>query len=362
MELVASARCGIKMLQLIQPPAMQALLQLEAQQLRHRQTKHWNPKFKKLRKLKFIKMDIPNLQEKPGDLSQEEMRSRLKERGVLPPRPWLERPFHISCTGGIFEPYVPPEGDGKKSFISSAGAKQKFEFLEKKSKSVLAVRKIRSYEEDFRKEDFVNDAQDIYIAAHTQMAAKDKYKLREFITERCYPEMMHNIRDKTIHWRFLQSLEPPKLVHARVTDMITKDNLFAQVTVRFHTQQMLAIYDRFGRLMHGSETLSKDVLEYVVFEKHISNEYGKWRLHDKIIPDWLPPKEPGMVTYRVIEESEEEAIEALLPEGDKKLEAGKVQQLQEKQPTQIEATATSSAVSEAQAVSESNAKPASPSI
>ena len=28
---------------------------------------------------------------------------------------------------------------------------------------------------------------------------------------------------------------------------------------------------RFGRLIHGSEVVAKDVLEYVVFEKHLSN-------------------------------------------------------------------------------------------
>lgn len=50
--------------------------------------------------------------------------------------------------------------------------------------------------------------------------------------------------------------------------------------------------------MHGSEILAKDVLEYVVFEKHLANEYGQWRLHDKIIPDWLPPREPSERTYR----------------------------------------------------------------
>lgn len=54
--------------------------------------------------------------------------------------------------------------------------------------------------------------------------------------------------------------------------------------------------------MHGSKILAKDVLEYVVFEKHLANEYGTWRIHDKIIPDWMPPKEPGFLTYKVTKE------------------------------------------------------------
>jgi len=64
--------------------------------------------------------------------------------------------------------------------------------------------------------------------------------------------------------------------------------------------KILAIYDRFGRLAYGSEKLSKDCLEYVVFEKHIADEYGCWRLHGKILPDWLPAgtQQPILRTMR----------------------------------------------------------------
>jgi len=55
-------------------------------------------------------------------------------------------------------------------------------------------------------------------------------------------EMMHNIDSKTLRWSFIKSIEPPRVVHARVTDIITQDNLFAQLTVRFHTKQVYKIY------------------------------------------------------------------------------------------------------------------------
>lgn len=71
--------------------------------------------------------------------------------------------------------------------------------------------------------------------------------------------------------------------------------------------QTLAVYDRFGRLMHGSETVAKDVLEYVVFEKHLANVYGSWRLHGKIIPDWQGRRPASRLTY-VMEEDEDEAV------------------------------------------------------
>ncbi|KAJ6632872.1 putative 39S ribosomal protein L45, mitochondrial [Pseudolycoriella hygida] len=293
----------LQMFHIASPCARTILLPTERlTNVRHH--KHYNPKFKKLRALKFVSVEIPKFDEKEGDLSEEEIRSRMKARGILPPRPWLERPFFIASTGGTFEPYVPPEGDGKRSAITTVGAKQKFDFIQKKSKSMMAIRKIRNYEEDFDHSKFAEVAQDIYVKSHEALCTKDKYRLRELVTERVYPEMMHNIHGKTIHWKFIKSLEPPRVVHARCTEIVTSENVFAQVTVRFHTQQLLAIYDRFGRLMHGSETLVKDVLEYIVFEKQIVNEYGVWRLHEKIIPDWMPPKEPSSLTYRIVDEPE----------------------------------------------------------
>lgn len=63
-------------------------------------------------------------------------------------------------------------------------------------------------------------------------------------------------------------------------------------------RQILAIYDRFGRLAFGSERLAKDCLEYVVFEKHLADEYGRWRIHGKVTPDWMPRGQPVLRTMR----------------------------------------------------------------
>lgn len=53
----------------------------------------------------------------------------------------------------------------------------------------------------------------------------------------------------------------------------------------------VALYDRFGRLLLGTEHEAKPVLEYVVFENHIASADGVWRLHDKVYPEWIKPKQ-----------------------------------------------------------------------
>lgn len=265
-------------------PRCKALTQF----VRHNNAKHWNPKWKKLRGEKVIKIDLSNFEKNYDQLTPDEKRTKMKEKGILPQKPWMERPIYISCTAGIFEPYVPPEGDGKFSAVTTEGAKQNIEFLTKKTKSYAAVKKIKRYEEGFNVKEFPDQVIDTYKDAHRALMDEDRTKLTQFVTEKLYPEMLYNIENKIIKWEFVKSLEPARVVHARSTNLITETNLFAQVTVRFHTQQKLSIYDRFGRLMSGSDVIPKDVLEYIVFEKHISNEYGKWRLHAKIIPPWMP--------------------------------------------------------------------------
>lgn len=48
-----------------------------------------------------MKFELPDLNEDTQEMSQEKMRQKMKERGLLPPRPWMERSFYISATGQL---------------------------------------------------------------------------------------------------------------------------------------------------------------------------------------------------------------------------------------------------------------------
>lgn len=139
----------------------------------------------------------------------------------------------LFISGGTFESYVPPEGDGKASIVSPTRAKQTAELLSKKSKSMMAIRKIKSFEEDFDSKEFALKAQNVYVKAHESLANNDKFTLRECVTEKAYSEFRHNTSLRTIKWKFLESLEPPRVVHARTTDIVSKENIFGQVSLTF---------------------------------------------------------------------------------------------------------------------------------
>ncbi|XP_018416095.1 PREDICTED: 39S ribosomal protein L45, mitochondrial [Nanorana parkeri] len=220
----------------------------------------------------------------------EEMARKAKAAGIIVPEEIMERPINVSCTAGIFEPYVPPEGDARLSTLSKDGLKQRTEQLKQTAASYLAIRRVKNYDEEFSTKSFPEKAQEIFITAHKYLTLFDRHKLHNLVTERCYPEMVRGNRYRTIHWSFVESLEAPRVVQVRCPEMVSKGNVYSQVTVRMYSKQTLIIYDRFGRVECGKDK-PRDVLEYVVFERHLVNPYGAWRMHGKIVPAWAPPKE-----------------------------------------------------------------------
>ncbi|XP_030076866.1 large ribosomal subunit protein mL45 isoform X1 [Microcaecilia unicolor] len=204
--------------------------------------------------------------------------------------------FSFFHAAGIFDAYIPPEGDARLTSLSKDGLKQRTEHFKQNVASQLAIRKVKDYDGDFSVKTFPEKAQEIFIEAHNYLTNFDRHKLHTLVTERCYPEMVRGNRYKSLRWSFVESLESPRVVQVRCPEMVNKGNLYGQVTVRMHTRQTLAIYDRFGRLMYGQEDMPKDVLEYVVFERHLVNPYGSWRMHGKIVPVWAPSKDPIVKT------------------------------------------------------------------
>ncbi|NXF40107.1 RM45 protein, partial [Nyctibius bracteatus] len=201
----------------------------------------------------------------------------------------------------IIDPYVPPEGDARLTSLSKDGLKQKMEKLKQTAASQLAY--VPPPELVCGAEVLLGIVSEpLYVDLSNSVCftcSFNKQKLHSLVTERCYPEMVRGNRYKTIRWSFVESLEPPRVVHVRCDSIVNRGNLYGQVTVRMHTRQILAIYDRFGRLMYGGEQVPKDVLEYVVFERYLVNPYGTWRMHGKIVPEWAPPKEPIVKTVMI---------------------------------------------------------------
>ena len=72
--------------------------------------------------------------------------------------------------------------------------------------------------------------------------------------------------------------------------------------------------------MFGNETLPKDVLEYIIFERVLTNPYSQWRVHSKIVPAWFPQSDPLLYTFEKpnIEAIDEDTPTDTIEEEDKR--------------------------------------------
>jgi len=193
--------------------------------------------------------------------------------------------FTIDSTGQIFSSYVPPE---KKQFmLTGQGANQRWESLKALVQSTYAVAMIKRNVKPFRAVDFAKAAQKKFIDVNNALqedSKKSDLLMKEHATLMVIRALKTQFQNpaKKVHWRFLEEIDRPKVVHARVASIYDKDNLFAQVTVRMHSEQILAIKDRYNRTLKGDAKKSKNVIDYVVFERHLKDPYGKWRICGKV--------------------------------------------------------------------------------
>ncbi|KAG7220286.1 hypothetical protein INR49_018302 [Caranx melampygus] len=73
---------------------------------------------------------------------------KSRAAGVVIRQEYFERPINIACTAGIFDAYIPPEGDARLSALSKEGLKQRTEQIRQTAASQLAIRKIKEHDSE----------------------------------------------------------------------------------------------------------------------------------------------------------------------------------------------------------------------
>lgn len=196
--------------------------------------------------------------------------------------------FKIDSSGQIFSSYVPPE---KKNFIfTGAGLGQRWESLKASIMSTYAVAMIKRKAKPFKVVEFAKVAQKKFVDVNNALQQENdktaSLKMKDDATLLVIKGLTQQFLNpsRKIYWRFIKEIERPRIVHARITAIYEKENLYAQVTVRMHSKQILAIRDRHNRIIKGDVKNSKNVIDYVVFERHLADKYGKWRICGKLAP------------------------------------------------------------------------------
>jgi len=191
----------------------------------------------------------------------------------------------IDSTNQIFSSYIPLEK--KNSLVSRQGLGQRWESFKAMLMSTYGVAMIKRKVKPFKAVDFSKIAQQKFIDVNTALQKNDRHHeeiMKEHATLMIIRALKSQFQNpgKTLYWKFVQEIDRPRIVHARVASIFEKDNLFAQVTVRLHTEQILAVKDRYNRTLTGDATKGKRVIDYVVFERHLNDPYGRWRICGKL--------------------------------------------------------------------------------
>jgi len=276
-------------------------------------------KFYKLRGQKTVQIELEDdvIIRERSNMTPDKLRISLLKEGINPykeigPREWNEHQITYQSMYGVVDPYVSTEKSPKFQELEGSNMWNKL-----KNRGAMIIKdqighrynsffygakriKKRDGYQNFDVKKFPLEAQQIYIDAHNALCERNTDKLHRLITEHAFGKLWPDVQNGSVQWELVNFIEPSRVISVRVTDNPYKSgNDIAQIIVRMHSSQKVAIFDRFGHLLLGSQNEPRNCLEYVVFENHIASWDGIWRFHDKVYPKWLEPKasvnRPGLL-------------------------------------------------------------------
>jgi len=189
--------------------------------------------------------------------------------------------YRADSSGQIFSSFIPKTDKSAKNLWESTKAK---------ISSTYAVAMIKRKDtKPFKVIEFAKSAQKKFIDLNNDLQLPRNKNIELRMEEKATLDVLSALEKqfgnpgKKVYWRYVKELERPRVVNAAVGQPPgDNDNVYAQVTVRMCTEQILAIQDRYDRLVLGSLKRPKRVIDYVVFERHLSDTYGNWRICGKI--------------------------------------------------------------------------------
>ncbi|KAI8140280.1 hypothetical protein BJV82DRAFT_520395 [Fennellomyces sp. T-0311] len=190
---------------------------------------------------------------------------------------------------GVFANYVPPEQPPAISDFARWRL-TKWRNLKNNVQNLLSVGLIK-YKSQYEKWDsrkFLEVAEETYKDMNDAFARGDRQILEEVCLDSMYSTMKNQIKNRgnaRWEWRYHGEVEQPRIVCVRCvgTTGLSKHGFsVAQATLRMYTKQSMAVYDKKNRLIGGDPNKIHNVLEYVVFQKTISDPEDIWRVYGKL--------------------------------------------------------------------------------
>lgn len=193
----------------------------------------------------------------------------------------------MDTPGQIFKPYVPYN---KKAFIlTPSGARQRYEATKAFFSTMYALFKIRRVLKTFETRKFALASQKRFIDMNNALQLDTplaKRIVEENVVLKLGKQLKNNFNNPAskVHWQFVKQLYRPRIVAAQVAAVEDKKDLYAQITVKMDSEQIIAVKDRYGRVIKGDVKIPKRMIDIIVFEQHIADPKSTWRICGKLAP------------------------------------------------------------------------------
>ncbi|KAF7727852.1 39S ribosomal protein L45, mitochondrial [Apophysomyces ossiformis] len=225
--------------------------------------------------------------------SQQQSCLRPAVYGLIHIQPYSTRPLQPNQSlirdHGVFANYVPPEKTPSVTDFQRWRL-TKWRNLKNSVSNLLSVGliKYKSQYDTWNSGKFLSVAEETYKDMNDAFARGDRSMLEEVCLDAMYSNLKNQIKQRNQarwEWRYHGEVETPKIVCVRcmsATGVSKHGFAVAQVTVRMFTKQSMAVFDKKNRLIGGDPEKIHNVLEYVVFQKTISDAEDFWRIYGKI--------------------------------------------------------------------------------
>ncbi|KAI8981086.1 hypothetical protein BDB01DRAFT_795362 [Pilobolus umbonatus] len=190
---------------------------------------------------------------------------------------------------GVFANYVPPEHPPSITQFKEWRL-TKWRNLRNNVQNLMSVGllKYKSQFDKWNSSKFLAEAEEAYKDMNDSFARGDRAILEEVCLDSMYSTLKNQLKQRQNvrwEWKFHGNVEQPKIVCIRcvgTTGLSKHGFAVGQVTVRMFTKQSMAIYDKKNRLIGGDPNTVHNILEYVVFQKTISDPEDIWRVYGKL--------------------------------------------------------------------------------
>ncbi|ORZ26537.1 hypothetical protein BCR41DRAFT_348464 [Lobosporangium transversale] len=132
---------------------------------------------------------------------------------------------------------------------------------------------------------FLGESEEAYIGMNEAFAKGDRGYLEEMCTPSMYAKLKSQLKDRVgrYEWRYHGLVEKPQIVSIRQGQI--GGHVLIQMIVRLHTNQSMAVFDKKNKQVAGDLKRITPVLEYIVFQRFITDPEDNWKILGKASPD-----------------------------------------------------------------------------